>query len=193
MEKQIAKRTALRSVMTKRMNEFRKTIEEDSPISEILLCKEKLESVWKQLNEVSVIVGESLEVEDIPQDIEDRMKYEEYIVTARTQMKTLEGRGQSGEEGCIGRGYNAKLPKLKMPEFDGDVLTWLGFWEIYSENVHNNNTLTDTEKFSYLRTLIKGKATAVISGFQLSASNYKFAIELLQKRYGCRNKIIRPT
>ena len=41
-----------------------------------------------------------------------------------------------------------KLPKLNLPTFDGNVLEWQSFWDSFDSAIHNNNTLTDVQKFN---------------------------------------------
>ena len=43
-----------------------------------------------------------------------------------------------------------KLPKLNLPTFDGNLLLWQEFWDIFDCAVHQQNILNVT-KFSYLK------------------------------------------
>ena len=47
--------------------------------------------------------------------------------------------------------YATRLPKLNLPYFSGDPLTWQTFWDSFSAAVHNNPKLTGVQKFNYLR------------------------------------------
>lgn len=73
-----------------------------------------------------------------------------------------------------------KLPKLTMRTFDGDLTSWVTFWDSFD---HENRDLSDVDKFNYLRSLLEKGAYDVISGLTLSADNYIEAITLLKKRY----------
>lgn len=46
---------------------------------------------------------------------------------------------------------NHKLPKLTMPTFAGDILQWQTFWDSFESAVHDNSSLSDVEKFNYLK------------------------------------------
>jgi len=60
----------------------------------------------------------------------------------------------------------AKLPKIDLPTFDGDVFKWRGFfWTIFCENIHNRGDLSGVTKLAYLRPLLKGSASAAIEGY----------------------------
>jgi transposase InsO family protein len=83
-----------------------------------------------------------------------------------------------------------RLPKLSLPTFDGDVAKWQSFWDSYEAAVHLNQTLSDVQKFNYLRSLLENTAYSAIDGFPLTNANYKNAIDLLHERFGQSHKII---
>ncbi|XP_045157294.2 uncharacterized protein LOC123523709 [Mercenaria mercenaria] len=83
-----------------------------------------------------------------------------------------------------------KLPKLTLPIFTGNILEWQTFWDSFESSIHNNESLSDVQKFSYLRSLLSDDAARVIEGFQLTHSNYMQAIELLRERFGQEHKIV---
>ena len=83
-----------------------------------------------------------------------------------------------------------KLPKLTIQPFDGDVTKWTPFWDCYDSAIHQNSSLTGSDKFNYLRSLLKGTAKEAVSGLMLTAANYEEAIGILKKRFGNRQQII---
>ena len=83
-----------------------------------------------------------------------------------------------------------KLPKLELPSFNGDITQWTGFWESFSSTIDKCDSLADIDKFKYLQQALKGNASETIAGMPISNSNYKEAIELLQKRYGNKQILI---
>ena len=78
----------------------------------------------------------------------------------------------------------AKLPKIELIEFHGDLHKFSAFMETFESTVHTNRTLSDIDKFTYLRSMLKGAAAATIAGLTLTAENYEEARELLKRRYG---------
>ncbi|XP_062621678.1 uncharacterized protein LOC134283249 [Saccostrea cucullata] len=82
-----------------------------------------------------------------------------------------------------------KLPKLNLPIFEGNVLEWQSFWDSFDSAIHSNNTLTEVQKFNYLKSLVAEEASNTISGFALTHANYNRAIELLHERFGQKHKI----
>ena len=83
-----------------------------------------------------------------------------------------------------------KLPKLNLPTFTGNILNWQAFWDSYDTAVHSNPTLSEVQKFNYLKSLLQDEAYRTITGFALTNANYDKAISLLQERYGQKHKIV---
>ena len=83
-----------------------------------------------------------------------------------------------------------KLPKLTIQPFKGDLTTWITFWDSYMVAIHENSSLSDIDKFNYLRSLLQGPALDAVSGLTLTASNYKEAVTMLEKRFGNKQQIV---
>ena len=84
-----------------------------------------------------------------------------------------------------------KLPKLEVRKFSGRLEQWQEFWDCYESAIHLNESLSDVDKFSYLRGLLLEPARSAIAGFSLTAANYAAAVELLKKRFGKKTAIQR--
>ena len=80
----------------------------------------------------------------------------------------------------------AKMPKLNINVFDGEIESWEQFYENFKENVHNKE-LPDTQKFSYLQSYLQGEALEVIKGFPLAS--YQEAWNLLKENYSKPERI----
>ena len=74
-----------------------------------------------------------------------------------------------------------KLPKLTIPPFNGEPTRWMTFWDSYLSSIDKNTTLSETEKFTYLRSLLQGRALESIAALALTEANYCQAVDLLQK------------
>ena len=83
-----------------------------------------------------------------------------------------------------------KLPKLDLPKFEGNVLEWQSFWDSFDSTIHSNSTLSEVQKFNYLKLLLEGEASNTIAGFALTHTNYIKAVDLLHERFGQTNRII---
>ena len=75
----------------------------------------------------------------------------------------------------------AKLPKLEVPTFNGDILNWKGFWEQFCLSVHDWTNLTYAKKLVYLQNSIKDNtAKHTIEGLTKSGEHYEEAVKCLQ-------------
>lgn len=84
----------------------------------------------------------------------------------------------------------ARLPKLTLKSFDGDITQWLTFWDSYKSAIHDNLSLSDIDKFTYLRSLVERSAKEAIVGLTLTSDNYNEAVAILERRFGNRQRII---
>ena len=89
------------------------------------------------------------------------------------------------------RGNKVKLPKLSLPHFAGNVTKWTTFLGFVRVCRSQNDDLTDIDKFNDLRSLLERTAYEAISGLTLSSTNYQEAIDILQKRFGNKQLILK--
>ncbi|KAK2546895.1 hypothetical protein P5673_033374 [Acropora cervicornis] len=78
----------------------------------------------------------------------------------------------------------AKLPKITLKKFYGDPISFTPFWDSFKSAVDDNPSLSDIDKFNYLRSLLEGSAAGAIRGLPLTAENYVAAKDILKKRFG---------
>ena len=84
-----------------------------------------------------------------------------------------------------------KLPKLEVRKFNGKLHEWQEFWDSFESAIHTNESLSNVDKFSYLRGLLLEPARSTIAGFALTSANYQSAVDLLKRRYGKKTAIQR--
>ena len=60
---------------------------------------------------------------------------------------------------------------------------WQEFWDAFSNTVDGDDDLPDAVKRQYLKNSLLEPAKSVISGFRVTAANYKAAVDLLHQRY----------
>ena len=86
--------------------------------------------------------------------------------------------------------HRIKLPKLTIQSFDRDVTLWTPFWDSYDSAIHQNPSLSEVDRFNYLRSLLRGTAREAVSGLMLTTANYQEAIDILKRRFGNKQQII---
>ena len=84
-----------------------------------------------------------------------------------------------------------KLPQISIPKFDGSIDQWFGFWENFRVLVHQQDGLTEIEKFNLLKGSLEGEAAEIIEGIPLTQDGYMDSIDLLLEKFGHENKLIR--
>ena len=84
----------------------------------------------------------------------------------------------------------AKLPKLELPKFSGDVTNWQSFYDRFNAIIDKRGDISDINKFTYLLSLLRDEAKASVQGLQLTADNYQTAKEILEKRFGRRETVV---
>ena len=83
-----------------------------------------------------------------------------------------------------------RLPKLALPIFEGNVLEWQSFWDSYESDIHTNQSFSNVQRFTYLKSLLKYEALQTVSGFAITNVNYYKAVALLHERYGQKRRIV---
>ena len=77
-----------------------------------------------------------------------------------------------------------RLPKTKMMSFSGDIMKWTQFWHLSERNIDKNMTLSDVNKFQYMKCLLAGQAADVIAHLLMTEESYRPAVAALKQRYG---------
>ena len=75
------------------------------------------------------------------------------------------------------------MPKITLKTFSGDHLDWKSFKETLEAAVHNNESITNIEKITCLKTYLGKSALQAIEGFPLTSEYYTGAWNLLNDRY----------
>ena len=168
-----------------------------------------LEAKLKALEDIDQDILSLCNVDEIPQEIEESERYVEKVITCQKKISNVSqptaGDMQEPPDPLAGliqvlpggvslsvptSQVKAKLPKLVLPKFRGEVTTWMGFWYSYKSAVHDNVNLSKIDKFNYLRSLLEGAASQAIQGLALSSDNYDSVVEILEQRFGKTQQII---
>lgn len=84
---------------------------------------------------------------------------------------------------CSNTSSNIRLPKIVLPQFNGNIKKWPEYFDTFNALIHNSDTLTDTEKFHYLVSSLSGDALSIIKTFPMTHEHYRDAYEALIARY----------
>ena len=84
----------------------------------------------------------------------------------------------------------SRLPKIELPVFKGDPLKWQGFWDQFKTSIHENERISDIDRFNFLKRYLGSEALNSIPALTLSSENYNETIEILCDRYGNEQVLI---
>lgn len=82
-----------------------------------------------------------------------------------------------------------KLPTINLPKFNGAFQNWLEFRDTFQSLIHNNVSVSNVQKFHYLKASLEGDAALVIKSLEISAANYNVAWNALTDRFD-NNKLL---
>ena len=77
-----------------------------------------------------------------------------------------------------------RLPRQEIPPFSGNPLQFQSFSEIFDSSIHSSTSLAPINKFSYLKTLLTGKAKDALNSLELTSGNFDEAVVILKSRFG---------
>lgn len=81
------------------------------------------------------------------------------------------------------------LPKVTIPQFNGDYLQWRTFFDLFSQLVDKQRIPT-VQKMWYLKSNVAGEAGKLISHLSATADNYDTAWKMLQERYNNQRVLV---
>ncbi|XP_050056095.1 uncharacterized protein LOC126549771 [Aphis gossypii] len=128
------------------------------------------------------------EFEQVDALVADAM--EEMCGTIRSTMEQLQPKRTPNDEfrslnsGGVPQAYHTvSLPKIELPKFDGNVIEWCTFRDMFQSLIHNNKAISDIERYHYLISCLSGPALTIVKAVPLSADNYSIAWNELTKCY----------
>ena len=126
----------------------------------------KVQNIVNDLNIKDDEVTNLLNPEDVENDVIESAKYSDpiYPLIAAANVKkeaisfgNAPPTGESVSSKSSSTTSQCKLPKFELPSFNGNPLNWQVFWDQFSTAIHENNLLTDIDRFNYLKRYLKIK------------------------------------
>ena len=167
LRKKTIVRRGQRNVVEKRLKEVEDSLavvatggEPDRvAVAQLKLGLEKKLQTLKHLDEevLALIDDETEVVADIEEADTYTQRIYQQLVRIDTHFDSVASAATRGVATTPAAGsVQAKLPKLKLPVFNGEVTEWPTFWDSYEVAVHKIAQLPNVQKFTYLRTLVIG-------------------------------------
>lgn len=81
------------------------------------------------------------------------------------------------------RNDNVKLPKINIPIFSGDLLSWPTFYGLFKSLIHDKVSISNCEKFHYLLSYLDKEPLLLVKNLPVTNDNYITAYNALLQRY----------
>ena len=210
-----AVRAGNRSVVTKLTNEVAAIFEQPELDAKTRDRLQRIDTILTQkmdlLDQLNDQIIAVCKVEEIEKEIGDAEDLKMRIMDARADISTKttpptlvttnpsettpppapqQGNHSPSISGSNQTTLQAKLPKITLPKFNGEITNWISFWDSFNSAVHANTSLSRVSKFNYLNSLLEGVAKRAVQGLTLSDANYDAAVEILEQRFGKPQQII---
>ncbi|KAJ8947301.1 hypothetical protein NQ317_003027, partial [Molorchus minor] len=198
LEKLKRKRAIAKGNLTRFKNFIDNLNTENPDLLELELRLRKLDSCWQTFSEIQLeieMIDDVQENEQVRQNFEnDYFKYEtmakRLLQPSLQQVASSVGELNNSSRVISEEIFNIKLPRINLPSFDGTYNNWLYFKDTFNSIVHDNRTISDVQKFHYLRSCLKGEAAELIKSLEVSSANYNAAWQLINARYENKNLLI---
>ena len=77
-----------------------------------------------------------------------------------------------------------RLPPLELFKFTGKLIEWPKCIESFRDQIHNNTTLTDSDRMSYLFQNLGGEAKKTVESLGVTGHSYPTALKTLKRQFG---------
>ena len=184
-------RNGHRTHATKLMGKASKDLQEKMVIQSSLVKKQEI--LEKYDNDILMLITDEAEV---AAEIENTSEFTDKIISATTKLqleieeinkKNVDVKpsllAASEVKTEVKSDTQVKLPKITIPVYDGSLLKWSCFWSQFHVAVHSNPSLSDIQKFTYLKSYLSGEAERSIRSLSLVDVNYKTSIDILHSRF----------
>ncbi|KAJ8961485.1 hypothetical protein NQ318_014733 [Aromia moschata] len=202
----VAKRGSVKASIT-RIEKFIDDISDDVTVNNLKSRLKHLEELYAKYDDIqlNLEVINQTDFGDDRESIEDKYlnlkgRFEDLIEQklaisvinsgVRSVNETSEA-GIDSISGHLNENY-AGLPKISLPQFDGDYDKWQNFKDLFTNLVHDCANVSKIRKLYYLKSALRGEASRLIECLYASEQNYDKAWETLTKgkRVAFARKII---
>uniref|UniRef100_A0A8D8R554 CCHC-type domain-containing protein n=1 Tax=Cacopsylla melanoneura TaxID=428564 RepID=A0A8D8R554_9HEMI len=157
---------------------------------------ELLTKIGSVQEEIEALVVEDVEFEEELKKHTEIKKLYEDIYLKLTRQKVLLDKEQMSEYHSVSNltetsPIRVKLPELNLPIFAGDVTEWLSFSHSFQSLIIQNPELSDTQRFIYLKSCLKGSALAEVDNLATIGNNFPIAWRLLKERFQNKKLTVR--
>ena len=167
--------------LTEEFNRKVSRLEDAQGALEILIADEELET---HVEEAEQYLSEKNRIKYVALEKLESMSQQSNDDNSSTASDAASAAAQAAVAGVETALAASRLPNFDLPRFGGDVFLWQPFIDSFNAHVGDNKKIPLIDKFTHLIRLLDGDAKAAVRSFQLSADNYKPALDHLKERFG---------
>jgi hypothetical protein len=189
-----------RGIIKARITRFSNHLDDVESSSEVLSEKLHVElklrlrtitSLYAEFDSLQTQIEEMVSESELGSQLSQRDSFEDSYYNVLTRAECILGNEMvTGGSKFRDTQQAVKLPTISIPTFEGDYEHWLEFRDTFMSLIHNSNSISDIQKFHYLKSSLKGSASLVLESLEFSTSNYAIAWDLLLNRYNNSNLLI---
>ncbi|GFX41923.1 DUF1758 domain-containing protein [Trichonephila clavipes] len=202
-------RSVSRSLVTKQINKLESEISNTADKTTVHEIYMQLISKFEELSTLDKEIENLIDIESLEEEIVTREKYrDKFIIWKIRAERYVESVSNTAIQNSVENqpqnitlplnstvssvlSNQPRLPKLTLESFSGkDISSFPSFWARFKSAVHENSSLNDVDKFSYLKSVVTSDAELAIRGLTLTSKNYAKAIKILENRFGRKELIV---
>ncbi|GFX83660.1 integrase catalytic domain-containing protein [Trichonephila clavipes] len=202
-------RSVSRSLVTKQINKLESEISNTADKTTVHEIYMQLISKFEELSTLDKEIENLIDIESLEEEIVTREEYrDKFIIWKIRAERYVESVSNTAIQNSVENqpqnitlplnstvssvlSNQPRLPKLTLESFSGkDISSFPSFWARFKSAVHENSSLNDVDKFSYLKSVVTSDAELAIRGLTLTSENYAKAIKILENRFGRQELIV---
>ncbi|KAF8781374.1 hypothetical protein HNY73_011775 [Argiope bruennichi] len=140
--------------------------------NEIVIRLQRLELLKEFERLDSELTVEASEIEEFENRYFSlKLKFQNKIDVFNTSQYT----SAETQNSSIQSNSNFRLPKLNIPVFSGKFEDWMNFKDLFVSTAHSQISLSNSQKFQYLKDLLSDEPASLIKHIPLSNDSYEEA------------------
>ncbi|GFV79408.1 uncharacterized protein TNCV_1903801 [Trichonephila clavipes] len=189
---QLAEIRAARGRVKASLTRLENTFDEINTRNEISIRLSRLDDLFKEFERLD----SNLSLEEFElQEFEERYFYLNAKFNDKLDELNVQnqGRTQNSVASSITSNSNVgnfRLPKLSIPQFNGHFKDWINFKDLFVSTVHSQVSISNVEKFQYLKDLLTNEPASLIKHMPISNDSYEEAWQKLLDRYNNKKQIV---
>ncbi|XP_071582288.1 uncharacterized protein, partial [Temnothorax nylanderi] len=113
------------------------------------------------------------------------------LTTYASTLKAALPQVPAGPEQGGERAPKTSLPRITLPYFSGAYEEWPSFRDLFLSVIGENSSISNTERFHYLRSCLRGPAEKLVRSLTVTGTNYDRAWAILSRHFENKRELIR--